>query len=180
MHYCFVIFLQIRNVRNNKQCYFDFLGRWNFGVKWTSSVTEEHGALRHILCRGPFCHTSLVTKRTVRVPRRQKNFRSVYHFGSQYIFPDIPQFFLKTKKFFRKHLKIFRIYDFFPQIKTFWQYIKIHIRNPNSLTLSYCSNPTLCALRHWCERVKLRIWKQAHNSFYTVTVSQLISREHTL
>ena len=36
----------------------------------TSSVTEEHGALRHILCRGPFCHTSLVTKRTVRVSRR--------------------------------------------------------------------------------------------------------------
>ena len=35
-----------------------------------SSVTEEHEALRHILCLGPFCHTSLVTKRTVRVSWR--------------------------------------------------------------------------------------------------------------
>ena len=36
-----------------------------------SSVTEEHGAVRHICVGGPLiCHTSLVTKRTVRVSRR--------------------------------------------------------------------------------------------------------------
>jgi hypothetical protein len=48
-------------------------------------------------------------------PPSPKNFRSVYHFGSQKIFQDIPLFFLNTKKIFRKHLKIFRIYDIFPR-----------------------------------------------------------------
>jgi hypothetical protein len=62
-----------------------------------SSVTEEHGALRHILCRGPFSATF--------GPLLKNFFRSVYHFGSQKIFPHIPQFFLKTKIFFRKHLR---------------------------------------------------------------------------
>ena len=83
----------------------------------TSSVTEEHGALRHILCRGPFSATfAPLLKNFFRrpppnppqptpPPRRQKIFRSVYHFGSQKIFSDIPQFFLKTKIFFRKHLR---------------------------------------------------------------------------
>jgi hypothetical protein len=41
-----------------------------------SSVTEEHGALRHILCRGPFSAT---------FGPLLKNF--LYHFGSQKIFP---------------------------------------------------------------------------------------------
>jgi hypothetical protein len=54
-----------------------------------SSVTEEHGALRHILCRGPFSATfGPLLKNFFRRPP-----------------PPIPQFFLKTKIFFRKHLR---------------------------------------------------------------------------
>ena len=41
-------------------------------------------------------------------PPSPKKFRSVYHFGSQNIFPDIPQFFLNTKKFFQETPKNFQ------------------------------------------------------------------------
>jgi hypothetical protein len=44
-----------------------------------SSVTEEHGALS----RGPYLKNFFGDL----PPPRQKNFRSVYHFGSQNIFP---------------------------------------------------------------------------------------------
>jgi hypothetical protein len=76
---------------------------------WTrlrSGVTQPLGALRQSATFGP----PLLHFGDLPPP----SFRSVYHFGSQKIFRDIPQFFLNTKKIFRKHIKIFRIYDIFP------------------------------------------------------------------
>jgi hypothetical protein len=74
-----------------------------------SGVTQPLGALRQSATFGPpLLHFG-------DLPPVAKKFRSVYHFGSQKIFPDIPQFFLNTKKIFRKHLKMFRIYDIFPE-----------------------------------------------------------------
>jgi hypothetical protein len=62
-----VLFYLAFSLNNNDQ----FHHTCDIWYRIVSSVTEEQWALRHILCRGPFCHTSLVTKRTVRVPRRQ-------------------------------------------------------------------------------------------------------------
>ena len=76
------------------------------GVSKLSGVTQPLGALRQSATLAPLCSTSATSP-----PPSPKIFRSVYHFGSQKIFPDTPQFFLNTKKFFPKHLKIFRIYD---------------------------------------------------------------------
>jgi hypothetical protein len=57
-----------------------------------SSVTEEHGALRHILSRGPL-------KNFFGSPPSPKKFSVSVPFWESKNFPDIPQFFLKTKNF---------------------------------------------------------------------------------
>jgi hypothetical protein len=70
----------------------------NFIQARASSVTEEHGALRHILCRGPFSATfAALLKIFFRrpPPRRQTNFS-----GHTTIFPKDENFFPLTPTMF--------------------------------------------------------------------------------
>ena len=56
-----------------------------------SGVTQPLGALRQSVPYLKFFFGDLP-------PRRQKNFRSVYHFGSQKLFPDIPYLLRRPSK----------------------------------------------------------------------------------
>ena len=68
-----------------------------------SSVTEEHGALRHILCRGPFSAPYLKTFFGDLPPppsRRQKKFSVSVSFWESKIFSEHTTIFPKDEKFF--------------------------------------------------------------------------------